>query len=64
LTDLRALKSSAAGRTRSVAWSHKAGSAPPTSDPTPIEQDEDEDVVMLPTEKNHVTSVSIYIYEC
>ena len=64
LTDLRALNSSAAGSTRSVTWSHKAGSTPPTSDPIPIEQDEDEDVVMLSSEKNHVTSiksVSIYI---
>ena len=65
LTDLRALNSSAAGSARSVAWSQKAGSTPPTSDPIPIEQDEDEDVVMLSSEKNHVTSlksVSICIF--
>lgn len=64
LTDLQALNSSAAGSTRSVASSHKAGSTPPTSDPIPIEQDEDEDVVMLSSDK-HVTStksVSIYLY--
>jgi hypothetical protein len=66
LTDLRALNSSAADSTRSVAWSHsKGGSTPPTSDPIPIEQDEDEDVVMLSNEGNHVTSIksvsNIYI---
>ena len=57
LTDLRALNSSAAGSTRSVAWSNRAGSTPPTSDPIPIEQDEDEDVVMLSSDKSHVTSI-------
>ena len=37
---------------------------PPTSDPIPMEQDEDEDVIMLSSEKNHVSSiksVSIFI---
>ena len=66
LTDLRALNSSAAGSTRSVAWSHKAASTPPTSDPIPIELDENEDVVMLSSEENHVTaikSVSIFIFK-
>jgi DNA mismatch repair protein MSH6 len=64
LTDLRALNSSAADSTRSVAWSHKAGSTPPTSDPIPIEQDEDEDVVMLSSKENHITSVSnIFIFK-
>jgi DNA mismatch repair protein MSH6 len=66
LTDLRALNSSAADSTRSVTWSHKAGSTPPTSDPIPIEQDEDEDVVMLSSEGNHVTSiksVSIFLFK-
>ena len=65
LTDLGALNSSAAGSTRSVAWSQKAGSTPPTSDPIPIEQSEDDDVVMLSNEENHVASiksVSIYLY--
>ena len=65
LADLRALNSSAAGSTRSVAWSHKTGSTPPTSDPIPTEQDEDDDVVMLSNEENHVTSlksVSIFIF--
>jgi DNA mismatch repair protein MSH6 len=57
LIDSRALNSSAAGSTRSVAWSHKAASTPPTSDPIPIEQDEDEDVDMLSSEKNDVTSI-------
>lgn len=40
-----------------MAWSHKAGSTPPTSDPIPIEQNEDEDVVMLSNENSHVASI-------
>lgn len=62
LADLRALNSSAAASTRSVASSHRTGSTPPTSDP--IDVDEDEDVVMLSDDENQVIpikSVSVYI---
>jgi hypothetical protein len=40
-----------------MAYSHKAGSIPPTSDPIPIEQDEDE---ML---SSHIKSVSVFIFK-
>ena len=44
-----------AASTRSVASSHKTGSTPPTSDPIPI--DEDEDVLMFSDEENQVISI-------
>ena len=47
---------------RSVAWSHKAESTPPTSDLIPIEQDEDEDVVMPSTEARKIAPHLVSIY--
>ncbi|KAF8815726.1 DNA mismatch repair protein Msh6 [Phlegmacium glaucopus] len=55
--DLRALNSSAAASTRSVASSHRTGSTPPTSDPIPIDVDEEEDVAMLSGEEIQATSI-------
>ena len=63
LTDLRALHSSAVASARSVALSHRTASSPPTSDPIPIDLDEDEDVVMLSGDENQVISIkSVHIF--
>jgi hypothetical protein len=63
LTDLRALHSSAVASARSVASSHRTASSPPTSDPIPIDLDEDEDVVMLSGDENQVISIkSVHIF--